>query len=274
LIRGARIIRWVMLVTSVVYSTVVPSWAENRTPTALPTTSELFFNRNRLPEAPSATSDFYKLYLAKEDSRINRLYMQTWRSRPADTGAHWAYENAAPCPTHFVSMALTEDSSRRNFASQVFRLRMQSAITAYTKSPDRPAGVARTGRALETLKNVSMSVGEGASSNQFLIAYDVLADASKVEYRTQYLDSGIYSPHTLSTLMGQQGVAGAGLTITGRMGIRKPTASISYALDGSMVQTTVTQGLSRSLSSSVTSTQPLPGSAVSPSVQLSFGYQF
>lgn len=216
----------------------------------------------------------YKEYFSATDERVKTTYNDRWHYQEmqlpyASTSYH--HEHLDIGSTNYYGHAPYEGDVRHDFAQQVVRLRVDSAIRTYFAPKERGGAIKSAQQTLTKLGNLPLKVSDAKGGGEFRIGYDVFSNSSKLEYVQSGMQAGLYQ----STFLGTAGRFDAmTFRMTANPGLGLPSARLNYAMDGSVVE----GGLSKPLSSSVTtdliSRHPVHSPVIPHSYQLVVSYRF
>jgi hypothetical protein len=217
---------------------------------------------------------FYREYFAPTDAKVEREYMDRWRYHDTQinyTGAYRPVEHLAigTCDTSY------EADVRRQFAEQVMRMRMDAAVRTYFAPSDRAAGFKSAEQALNKVKSMPIRMGNNPSSGEMRFGYDVLSDASKLEYKQGAVQAGFYHPHLVGALSGGQSkIDLLSMRMTANPGKGLPSASMNLAMNGNLVEASIAKPLSPTVTTELLSRYPLRDQTIPCSYMLRLTYRF
>lgn len=233
-----------------------------------------------LKPSPLAPEDaFYRRMFSKTDDGIYRQYQDRWSYHEMQiryAATEWNYEHLSIGSLDFYGRAPYEGDVRREFAQQVLRVRLDSALRESLKGTEGARAVQKAQQAVDQIKNAPVvKVGGGEHPGEFRVGYDVLSDASKLEYVKGEWLAGIYHPHLLSALTGQRaGQPDLSLRLSAAFKHPLPSASISYQPGTRLVEASLARQLSRTVATRVLSSTPTSGGAAVSSYRVEVSYQF
>lgn len=213
----------------------------------------------------------YKTYFESLDSRITLLYQAQWQNHEQTLpfrSTSWRGEfisNSAQSGTY-------DWEARQQFAQQVFRMRVDQGIREAAKTLKNSHFVAKAQSAIEALKEVSVPVSSDSkkSSAQLRMGYDLITDSSKIEYVGGAIDMGVYK----SAALAEPGNSSRTLmNVSSDLGPQLGRASLSVPFSAESVQASLSKQLSPTVSTSLSSTQPLKTKQES-SYQWQLAYSF
>lgn len=213
----------------------------------------------------------YKTYFESLDSRITLLYQAQWQNHDQNLpfrSTSWRGEfisNSAQSGTY-------DWEARQQFAHQVFRMRVDQGIREAAKTLKHSHFVAKAQSALEALKEVSVPVSSDPkkSSAQLRMGYDLITDSSKIEYVGGVIDMGVYKSAFLADPGNSQRTL---MNVSSDLGPELGRASLSVPFSAETIQASLSKQLSPSISTSLSSTQPLKTKQES-SYQWQLAYSF
>ncbi len=267
-----------LLVLSSVVSTVLSAESVSRNPLAY-TPATIVSARarpNNIYALPNKTDkEFYESYIQPSDVVTTKWYGERWGvpgNHWYQGQASWMYENCLP---QQVGRTSEEERTRRDFANQILRLRVQSAVFTYLADPARPAEVRKAAALAQSAHNVGVvSSGNTKTGGEFRVDYDMITDATRIEFRSETFRAGFFHPHLMTSVLSGRTDDGAGLGATYRLGINQPAVSLQYPVQGTMLQGGVSQPLSQQVDAAVLTTAPLGNSGVPTSFQMTVAYRF
>jgi len=204
-----------------------------------------------------AEDPIYQAFFGQPDHQIALIYQDQWAQHESNLpfrSSSWRGE--------FLSNSVSGGSvlydwqAREQFARQVFRMRVDHGVREYLKTFKHAQAINKARSTLESLQNVSVSLGNqpGRPATQVKLGYDVLSDSSKLEIVGGLVDVGVYKSQTLANLGTTQNTT---MTVTSDLGAQVGRAAISMPLTGDSIQTTLSRQISPTVSTTLSSVQPL-----------------
>lgn len=199
----------------------------------------------------------YRSYFEGVDGRITTLYQDQFSQHEQNLpfrSSSWRGE--------FISNSISSGGVqydwqvREQFARQVFRMRVDQGIRETLKNLRQSPAIAKAQGAIESLQNVSVSVSDsdGRTAGQLRMGYDLYSDSSKLEYVGGSVDLGVYK----NGLLASPGNMSATLmNVSSDLGASVGRGSLSMPLSGDNIQASISRQVSKSVSTSISSTQPL-----------------
>jgi len=226
------------------------------------------------PRPLPPTDALYLRYFSKNDDTIMRQYQERWGYHDMQV----PYEATQWNHQHLSLGSLDspyEGDVRHDFAQSVVRVRLDTAIREYFRDTEGGRAVQKAQHTVDQLKSVPVKVGSGSHPGEFHVGYDVLSDASKIEYVDGPWFVGIYHPHLVSALTGQRaGQNDLSLRVTASLANPLPTASLAYQPGSTLVEASVSKKLSRSVTTRLISSTPTVAGAAPCNYRVEISYQF
>jgi hypothetical protein len=222
---------------------------------------------------------FYREFVAGGDARVEREYQDRWAYQEKEmpyAGIRNGNEHVTLGTTETFGHGPYEGDVRRQFADRVLRIRTDAAIRAYFAPKDRAGGLKSAKQAIDKVKSVPMKLGGGENPGQIYMGYDLFTDASKLEYVKGSLRTGFYHAHLFSALTGRQNNKLDSLSwqVSASVGQGLPSTNLIYALNGSAIEGSIGQQLSRTVTASIYSRHPVQDQTIPHSYQFTIGYSF
>lgn len=221
----------------------------------------------------------YDDFFGKADKQIQKEYESRWQFH--EQQMQWASlsyrdEFFSIGSMDYYGRAPRESEVRAGFASQVFRLKVDSAIKEYLAAPERAKEFKAAKQTLDAINNVSIGVPGGSKqSGEFKLGYDVFNDSSRLEYVGAPIEWGIYHPSFLSSLSGAAKNVQITTRLSARPGQKLPGMHVSHALRSDNFRASLTKDLSSSVSSELGTTQPVRSNSATPrGYDVRFVYRF
>lgn len=199
----------------------------------------------------------YRSYFEGVDGRITTLYQDQFSQHEQNLqfrSSSWRGE--------FISNSISSGGVqydwqvREQFARQVFRMRVDQGIRETLKTLRQSPAIAKAQGAIESLQNMSVPVSSsnGRPAGQLRMGYDLYSDSSKVEYVGGTVDLGVYKNGLLSSPGNMQATL---MNVSSDLGASVGRGSLSMPLSGDNIQASISRQISKSVSTSISSTQPL-----------------
>lgn len=221
---------------------------------------------------------FYREYVAPTDAKIVRDYTDRWHYQEMQVlyaSTTWNYEHVSIGSQDFLGQGQYDGFVRGQFAQQVLRIRGDAMIRAYFAPNDRAADVKTAQRALNSIKSVPLRVSSDKQGGEFHFGYDVFTDSSKLEYTQGSVQAGLYHPHLFGAFTGAAGKLDAlNLKMSAHTGVGLPTANLSYYMNGSAIEGSVSEPLSPVVLAELVSRQPLRDQTITHTVGVRVTYRF
>lgn len=245
--------------------------------------------KNRIPDSMMAQrtdfedpDKFYRTYFGKTDAQVKSMYESQWRYHDMMVPyamTSWRYEHLSIASLDFYDRAPYEWDVRRGFAEQVLRMRIDSGVRAAlyeVKNPTLTKSYAKLKNTMDQINNypLRLSSKKDSKAGELRLGYDVLSDASKIEYVQGLIETGLYHPKLVGLMMNQMSWDSANLRLSTNFGGTNPKASLSVPLHRNVVEGSVSKVLSDSVSATVSTGQPWKDRSASHSYNASVAYSF
>lgn len=252
-----------------------PAFAEDRHPLAY-VPHPLVFNSIAFSQQHQKDPTIYERYVEERDPDIKQWYL----SREQDFEARGNSNNPVQSllvdgsTVRSTNVVFYEMRMRNDLASAVLRGRLENAIRTYANSPDSfsPLGAAiHTTEAVRDYK-VSLSSDEKTPA-QLKLGYDVMSDVSHLGFSNPSWELMVVVPQFMSAFIPEGASQLMGFQFTSRLGVELPTASVGWQFKATSVQMGLSQALSRTVSTNISTSQPIglePGSSYELRFMISF----
>lgn len=225
---------------------------------------------------------FYKTYFGKTDAQVKSMYESQWRFHEMQVPyaiTSWRYEHLSIASLDFYDRAPYEWQVRQEFAAQVLRMRLDSGIRAAlyeVKNPILTKSYAKFKNTMEQINNypLRLSNKKDSKAGELRLGYDVLSDASKIEYVQGVVETGIYHPKLVGLITNQYSWTNANVRLSTNLGAQVPRVSLSVPLHRNTVEGSVSKSLSNSVSASLATAQPWKDQNSSHSYTAQIAYSF
>lgn len=231
------------------------------------------------PEGYIAEEDaFYRTYIARADQGISDAYAQTWRFHEQQIKymPHFQKDEHYTIGTQESYGNGKSDSALRNeFAEQVIRMRADAAFKSYFADKQGTIGK-KAVDTVETLKDVRVKTAptENGKQPEFSFGYDVMTDATRVEYVKGNIEAGIYHPKLTGSFMGRAQLVDANLRVWTNMDGTVPRTTVSLPVSANTFTTSVSQPLAKNVMGSLGTSQPLKERSANSSYDVTVAFTF
>lgn len=198
-------------------------------------------------EAEDAT---YRNYFGSQDLNIVRAYQSRWNYHESQiryAATQWQQDQVTIRSPEAISGKGTYESLVRNeFAQQVLRMRIESAINNYLASQQAAPPLRRAHKVVTGMRHQTIAVSSGGKpKGEFQVGYDVMSDGAKFGYRTGAFQASLYQPKLVSNLLASSiSTQSLAIQLSTQLYEEWPEASLSFSPGGSYVQTGLTKALS------------------------------
>ena len=206
-----------------------------------------------------AEDSVYRSFFGQPDHQISMIYQDQWAQHERNLpfrSSSWRGEFLSNSVTS--GTVLYDWQVREQFARQVLRMKVDHGVREYLKTFRGSAVVSKAQNTLEKLQNVAVPIGDSTeqSRTQVRLGYDVFSDSSKLEMVGGTVDVGLYKSALLSNPGSLENTV---MTMSSDLGAQVGRASVSVPLSAENIQTTLSKQISPSVSTTLSSTQPLNG---------------
>ncbi len=254
---------------------VAPLYAKTTKSRTHKKTQKLALSR---PDDFGVEDKFYLKYFSNVDQGIMNAYEQGWRFHEQQIKYNPAFQKDEryTIGTQESYGNGKKDSTLRNeFAEQVLRMRIDSAVKTYFA--DKPGSIGK--KAIDTVENLKDVRVKTAPTNngkqpELAFGYDVMTDASRIEYVKGNIEAGIYHPKLTGSFTGKAQLADANLSVWTNMDGTVPRTSVSMPVTANTFTTSVSQPLAQNVMGSLATSQPLKDQAANQSYDVTVAFTF
>lgn len=222
---------------------------------------------------------FYQTYFSKVDAGIKNEYQNRWKFHDQQNQYNPAFqrdEHYTIGSIESYGQGKRESQVRNEFAEQVLRMRIDTALRTYLS--DKNGSVVKTAfETMDKMKDMRVQTSNsvtGGKAAELCFGYDVITDASKIEYIKGNIEAGIYHPKLTGAFSGRAQLADANFSVWTNMDGRVPRTSISLPMTANTFTTSLSQPLAKNVMGTLATSQPLVNKASNSTYGVSVAINF